>query len=232
MDADLNNLSWQQVLRGFVPLKPAPFKNPLPTDEFLMNNPASDFFFSLTRRKFDRKAQIKMNADERSAIVNANQPFIVWFYFISRDIRDRKKLYIYSLFSVIYRRLFYSHRIEHFIIKKKEFRRFHGWFSSRLERICHEIFRENNRNNEILETLSTLFNKQICKINKTLIIRFFAKFVDEETTMVLRIETKSSSRCIILLRNIRIFWSIVVTVYKFYKCVEMNDELAIRSNTR
>lgn len=36
----------------------------------------------------------------------------------------------------------------------------------------------------------------------------------------------------IKLRNIRIFWSIVVTVYKFYKCVEMNDELAIRSNTR
>lgn len=143
---------------------------------------------------------------------------------------------ICSLFNVIYRRLFYSHRIEHFIIKKKECRRFHGWFSSRLERICHEIFRENNRNNEILEILS-LFNKQICKVNKTLIIRLksshvFAKFVDEETTMVLRIEMKSSLRCIILLRNIRIFRSIVVTVYKFYKCVEMNDELAIRSNTR
>lgn len=203
-----------------------------------MNNPASDFFFSLTRWKFDRKAQIKMNADERSAIVNANQPFIVRFYFISRDIRDRKKnIYIYNLFNVIYRRLFYSHRIKHFIIKKKEFRRFHGWFSSRHERICHEIFRENNRNNEILEILSTLFNEQICKVNKTLIIRLksshvFAKFADEETTMVLRIEMKSSSRCIILLRNIRIFWSIVVTVYKFYKCVEMNDELAIRSNTR
>lgn len=154
-----------------------------------------------------------MNAEERSAIVNANQPFIVRFYFISRDIRDRKKIYIYILFNVIYRRLFYSHRIEHFIIKKEEFRRFHGWFLSRLGWICHEIFRENNRNNEILEILSTLFNKQICKVNKTLIIRlksshFFAKFVVEETTMVLRIEMKSSSICIILLRNIRIFWSI------------------------